>query len=129
MRNGNGKRYKEISVHSHFLKFVGKYLNDKKIQGIEYEWKEQIISKIEKNGKINEFYYNGSKRLEGELKKGKIWNAKGFSPDHKIIFEIIKGKGAVYYYYPNYQLKFIGEYINGEKMENLKNIIMIIEMR
>ena len=43
-----------------------------------------------------------------------------------MIFEIKDGKGNIKEYDLNGELKFEGKYLNGEKMEKGKNIILMI---
>ena len=45
---------------------------------------------------------------------GKWWTGKGYDANSNISFEIKEGKGYIKEYY-NRELKFEGEYINGER--------------
>ena len=44
--------------------------------------------KGERNGNGKEFYVNGKIKFEGEYKKGKIWNGKGYNINDRIELEI-----------------------------------------
>ena len=47
---------------------------------------------------------------------GKWWNGKGYEENENISFEIKDGKGFVKEYGPIlFELKFEGEYVNGER--------------
>ena len=102
-RNGNGKRYgnKQKLFKEGSIKFEGKYLNGKKIQGTGYDWKGRIILKIEKNGKINYYYFNGTKKFEGQY----LDNERN---------------GIGKEYYKNGKIKFEGEYLKGERNGNIQ---------
>ena len=46
---------------------------------------------------------------------GKWWNGKGYDKNNNISFEIKDGKGLIKEYEDNGELKFEGEYANGER--------------
>ena len=119
-RNGNATKYiyreyyimqarrspknSKIELNDYYIeyKFVGEYLNGKKWNGKEYDWKNKItyilkdgkgyvtknihkLDKIiyegeylkgERNGKVKE-YYDNNLIFEGEYLVGKRWNGKG----------------------------------------------------
>ena len=144
-RNGRGKEY----YPNGNIKFVGEFLDNNKIKGIEYDYDGNILLKLEKDSKGKEYYFNGRIKFEGEFKNGNKWNGIGFNLDGKKELELKngEGKGKEYNYkadeiefegeylkgkrwngkgkeYCYNKLSFEGDYIKGKKMELLKNIIM-----
>ena len=96
-RNGKGKEYNIYGG----LKFDGEYLNNRKIIGIEYDFKGNILYKLNSNNNketIKEEDFNGNIIFKGEYLNGQR-NGNGIE------------------YYPNGRLKFEGEYLNGKKWE------------
>ena len=87
--NGEGKEY-HINGK---LKFVGEYINGKKISGSEYNNKGNLILIIDKNGKGKEYYYNDIIKFEGEYLYGKRWNGKGYDHNGNYKYEIKNGEG------------------------------------
>ena len=61
-RNGKGKEYYKNGK----VKFEGKYLNGKKVEGKGYNYEGKINQIIEKNGKGIEYYDNNVLKCEGE---------------------------------------------------------------
>ena len=71
-RNGKGKEYIPLNGS---IRFEGEYLNGKRNgYGIEYNTDKQL-------------------KYEGEYKKGKLWNGKGYYQYKKEVYELIDGKG------------------------------------
>ena len=91
-KNGTGKEYKDGK-----LIFEGIYLDG------------------EKNGLGIEYYIDQKIKFDGEFKKGKKWNGKGYNKDRECICEIKDGKGIGKELNDKGNLIFEGEYINGEK--------------
>ena len=56
----------------------------------------------------------------------KKWNGKGYDNKGGKIYEIKNGNGYIKEYYSNGILQFEGEYLNGEKNGNIKELNMII---
>ena len=74
-KNGFGKEY----YYNGNIKFEGEYLNGKIISGIEYDYTNYIILKIDKDGNGEEYYYNKNIKFKGEYLNGKKWNGKGYN--------------------------------------------------
>ena len=109
--NGKGKEYDCYGK----LRFEGEYSNGKK----------------NGKGKAYDSYYKVE--FEGIYLNGKRWNGRGkeYDYDNKIIFDCEylngqrwNGKGKEFFY--GGILKFEGEYLNGKKMEDVKNIIIMV---
>ena len=126
------------------LEFEGEYLFDRKWDGKGYDENGNIIYEIKngkgtikeydfdrrliyeggclngkRNGKGKEYKINFNKIkdnlvFEGEYLNRKWWTGKGYDANDNISFEIKEGKGYIKEYY-NRELKFEGEYINGER--------------
>ena len=133
IRNGKGKEYNEICE----LYFEGECLNGKK------------------HGK-GELHYNGKLFSENEYLYGNLWNGKGYEINAKYQYKLEDGDGSMdeykydskreCYYRNDIQGEFLNgqknrkwtlykefnlliyefEYLNGKKMEKLKNIINIV---
>ena len=110
-RNGKGKEY---YYWNGILKFEGEYFNGKKMSGIGYDEKGNIILIIE-YGKIEEYFLNGILEFEGDYINEKRWNGKGYNYKGEKEFEIKDGIGYYKEYWENDKLRFEGEYIKGEK--------------
>ena len=52
---------------------------------------------------------------EGEFRRGKKWNGKGYDENGNIIYELVNGSGKVKEYDCKDRLRFEGEYLNGKK--------------
>ena len=63
---------------------------------------------------------------EGEFRKKRKWNGKGYDENGNIIYELINGNGKVKEYNNNGKLVFEGEYLNYKKMEKEKNMIIMV---
>ena len=134
-RNGKGKEY-DWSGGECKLSFEGEYLNGrkwirtrnlgkKKINidiGREYDENGKLIFEGEylngkRNGKGKEYYYNGDLIFEGEYKNDLKWNGKGYDHKNKIVYELIDGKGLIQEYEcdDDFDIKFEGEYLNGQR--------------
>ena len=80
------------------MKFKGKYLNGKR------------------NGKGREYNEDGQIIFKGEYLNDLQWNGKGYDSFNNITYELKDGKGFVKEYYDcSKNLKFKGEYLNGQK--------------
>jgi len=80
-KNGLGYEYYynyKYGYSNQRLKFEGKYHNDKKISGKEYDIEGHLIYTIEE-GKIKEYYEYNKIKFEGEYLNGKRWNGKLYS--------------------------------------------------
>ena len=141
-KNGKGKEYNHLGG----LIFEGEYKDGKKNGMIkEYNKIGELIFEGEykddkKNGKGKEYNRYGELIFEGEYKNGKLWN--GINKENKypkysnylkyneiFIGEYKMGKywnGTAKKYYPNYELKFEKEYVNG-KLKNAKHIIKMVK--
>ena len=110
-RNGKGKEYDNNSN----LIFEGEYLNGKRNYGKEYHKNGKLIFEgkylYNKRSYGKEYNFKGKLIFKGEYLYGKRWNGKGYN---NCKFEIKNGKGEIKIYYYNKNLKFEGEYINGE---------------
>ena len=121
---GKGKEYDLVEN----LTFESEYLNGlRNGKGKEYDYKGEYLNGL-RNGKgIN--YEDKQNIYEGEYLKGKIWYGKGIEKNEiGTIYaksEYLNGKKnrqiKEYYSYGN--LKFEGEYLNGEKIEKGSIII------
>jgi len=123
-----GKRYDDYGK----LQFIGKYYNGKKHgKGKEYYYKSDIL-KFEgeylygekRRGKA--YYKDGKLEYEGDYLLHKKFHGKGYDKNGNIIYELINGNGKVIEYDERGVIEFEGEYLNGKKMENAKNFIIII---
>ena len=95
MINGNGfiKEYR-----FGLLQYEGEYLNG------------------ERNGKGKEYYrFSGKLEFEGEYLNRKKWNGKGYGRNNNIEYELKNGKGLMKEYDEDDEVKYEGEYLNGEK--------------
>ena len=113
----NGK-VKEYDAYNNKLIFEGEYLNEKKNgKGKEYfvdgglKFEGEYLNG-KRNGKGKEYNIYNKLIFEGEYLNGKKWNGKGLYEE----CEIKEGKG----YLDEYDdkdgyLKFVGEYLNGER--------------
>ena len=75
----------------------------------------------EKNSILMATYYI----FEGEYKNGLKWNGKGYDGKNNVVYELNDGKGYVKEYDMNI-LVFEGQYVNGQKMEKVKNTIFLV---
>ena len=119
-RHGKGIEYN----FNNEIKFIGEFIEGKKIEGKGYNNEGNLVFLLHKNGKGEEFYENGSIQFNGEYINGKRWNGKGYNTDGKIVFEIKNGKGKGKTYYSNGNILFEGEYLNGNRTDKEKNIIL-----
>ena len=140
-RNGLGKEFD----HNGKVIFEGKYLKGKRLNGKYkvYDRSYKLIFKSqylngEINGEAKEYYVDGTLKFDGiylygykllgkEFVKGILifegeyffsrkYNGKGYDKNGKKIYELINGNGHfIKYYKLNEQLKFEGEFKNGEK--------------
>ena len=91
----------------------GRYIiYESKIKGKEYNSENKLIFigeylNGERNGQGEEYYDNSGLKFKGEYINGKR-----------------NGKGKEYY--ENGKLEFEDEYLNGKKMENVKNIMIVV---
>ena len=53
--------------------------------------------------------------FEGEFRYNNKYNGKGYDKNHNIIYELINGNGKVKEYFPDGNLEFEGEYLNGKR--------------
>ena len=122
-RHGNGKEYDENGI----LKYEGEYLKGERSgKGKEYD----EIGELKFEGeylygkkRIGKIYYRGQLEFEGEYFFDRKYNGKGYDENGNIIYELIYGNGKVieydinweYIYERKYKLKFVGEYLNGER--------------
>ena len=122
-RNGQGKEYEYIDyIRKIMLIFEGEYLNGKRNgQGKEYYDGKLIYEGEYLNGKRNgqgKEYYNNRLIFKGEYLNGKQWTGTGYDYDG-VAYKLKEGKGFVkehYGYAGSYSdLKFEGEYLNGER--------------
>ena len=72
------------------------------------------------------FYVNDHLEYEGDYIWDKKWNGKGYDENGNIIYELINGNGNVKEYDNQCKLRFEGEYLNGKKMEEGKNMIIMV---
>ena len=73
------------------------------------------------NEKGKEYYITGQKYFEGEYNAGKKWNGIGYNLKGIKIYEISNGEGYIKVYNKIGELKFEGQYLNGER--NGKGVI------
>ena len=90
--NGKGKEYNCNGK----LIFEGEYL---------YNWRRR--------GKE---YIKNNLEYEGEYSFNKKWTGNGYDENGNIIYELKNGNGKGKEYYSNGKLKFEGEYLNGERL-------------
>ena len=106
IKNGYAVKYTKTSSS-----ILDKELKNKKI-------KDDIdIENANKYGIGKEYYYNNKLKFEGEYKKNKKWNGKGYDFKGNIKYEIKNGNGKIIEYYDYYlkeKIKFVGELLNGE---------------
>ena len=86
-------KVREFSLEKNALIFIGEYLEGKR------------------NGEGKEFYNNGQNIFIGKFESGMKISGNGY----KLDYEIENGSGYVREYYDDGQLKYEGEYLNGEK--------------
>ena len=111
------------------LEYEGEFLFNKKWEGKVYDEKGNIIYELKNgNGKVKEYYDNGSLQFDGEYLNGrKNGNCKEYNQNSDLFFEgefldgKKNGKGKEYSLKGN--LEFEGEFLNG-KRDKEKNIIM-----
>ena len=111
----NGK-VKEYNKYADNIEYEGEYLNGK---GKEYYYDGNLRFEGEylngkRNGKGKEFDYDKI-IFEGEYINGLRWNGKGYDNNNEVVYELKNGNGYVKEYYNEGELKFEGEYLNGEK--------------
>ena len=116
-RNGKGIEY----YNNGKIKFEGIYLLGIKDSGCGYDYKGNLIYKIEDgkgyikefdeydrciifegeylNGKGKEYYLKNKIKFEGEYKNGLKWNGKGYLISGELIYELKNGKGYVKEFY------------------------------
>ena len=118
--NGNVKELYDNGL----VKFEGKYLNDKKWNGIGYTYNGIKLYEIKNGcGYIKEYSSDGTLLFEGNYLNGER-NGKGkeYSND-KLIFEgnyidgVRNGKGKKYH--DNLRIKFEGEYLDGKRRNGI----------
>ena len=116
----NGKVFQFISKNN-ILIYAGEFLNGKKHgKGKEYYNDRESIYEGEflngkRHGKGKEYYKENKLIFEGEYINDKRWNGNGYDINNEIIYRLKDGNGIVLEYHSNGALKFIGEYLNGEK--------------
>ena len=126
-KNGKGKEY---NGYNDALIFEGEYLNGKRNgKGKEYYFNGDIKFEGEysnglRNGKGKEFNFECKVIFEGEYKNGNRWTGKIYDNINNNIYEIYNGKWYLKEY--SYSEIFEGQYLNGKKMENVKNIIIMV---
>ena len=128
--NGKGKKYNIVGQ----LVFEGEYLNGKK-HGIGKEYRYGILRfegeylyNYKRKGK--QYYPDDKLEFEGEFLYSKKWNGKGYYYNEDISYELVNGSGKIKEYDEEnnkLQLIFEGEYLKGKKMENVKNIMVILK--
>ena len=117
-RNGCVREY---ILDTNILIFEGRYLNDKRNgKGEEYDFNGRRIFKGEflngkRNGNGKEYFYNNQVKFEGEYLKGKIWNGICYNYYENETYKIKNGSGYIKEYDSEGVLKFEGEYLNGER--------------
>ena len=120
---GKGREYDPYFENK--LSFEGCYLNNKKHGiGIEYYTDTDndnfnIKSEGEylygaKHGNFKEYYTNGKIQFEGKYLNNKKWEGIGYGKNGKIDYEIKDGIGTICKYDFEENIKFKGDYINGE---------------
>ncbi len=68
-----------------------------------------------RNGKGKEYFKNGKLKFEGEFKKGKKLNGKGYDKNGNLDYELINGSGKMKEYNQDDELIEEGEYLNNIK--------------
>ena len=119
-RNGKGKEYGKYGL----VIFEGEYLNGKRNgKGKEYEYGKLLFEGEYLNGKRNgkgKKYLcsncsNGELMFEGEYLNDKEWIGTKYDDDGNIILKLNNNNGEGKEYYSFAVLKFVGEYLNGER--------------
>ena len=116
-KNGLGYEYYynyKYGYSNQRLKFEGKYHNDKKISGKEYDIGGHLIYTIEE-GKIKEYYEYNKIKFEGEYLNGKRWNGKLYPYYGNEVFELKCGNGEIKDYNKDGICIYEGKYINGQR--------------
>ena len=121
-RNGKGKEY---SVFDGKLIFEGEYLYGNRRSGKEYVDNGNLMFEGEY---LNEKRWNGRRmcrlkdkfiheniKYEVEILEGKLWNGKIYDSNNNIICDWKEGKGFIKEYNDYGELRFEGEYLNGER--------------
>ena len=90
-RNGKGKEFNDKGN----IIFEGEYLYSQRIKGKEYV--KEILE------------------YEGEYLYDRKYNGKGYDEKGNITYELINGNGKVKEFFPNSDISFEGEYLNGKK--------------
>ena len=133
-RNGKGVEYYENCE----LKFEGEFLNGKYWNGILHDYyTNNVYNIIKGNGIIIENYDSGNLKFKGEYKdgerksgkeyydskdnlkfegeylNGKKWNGNGYDINNEKVYNLMNGKG--YVYFKDYPKSFKGQYSNGER--------------
>ena len=117
----NEKKGRQFISKNNKLIYEGEFLNGKRNgKGKEYYDDTDSIYEGEflngeKNGKGKEYFNEGNLIFEGEYLNNKRWNGNGYYTDNKIIYILKNGNGSVIELNSNGTLKFVGEYLNGEK--------------
>ena len=146
-KNGKGREFYFSNLDLEItgkLAFEGEYFNNKKMNGIGYDRKGNILYKLnnsingkgkeyyssgklifegeylngKRNGKGREYARNGNLKFEGEYLNDLKWNGKGYNSDslNDVEFEEFKnGKGLIKEYDIDGRLIFEGEYFNEQK--------------
>ena len=104
LKNGKGfirEYYDEYNLSYENMLYEGEYLNG------ERHGKAKIYKK---NASYERDYFL---MFEGEFKNGKMWSGKRYNSDKEIVYELKDGKGYIKEDYDG--IKYVGEYLNGEK--------------
>ena len=117
-RNGKGKEY---YIYTEALRFEGEYVNGARHgKGKEYyETSNKLMFEGEyKNGKRNGFgkeYELKGSRFEGEFLNDIKWTGKSYDKKGKLKFELKNGSGYMEEYFESGQIKYKGDYKNGQR--------------
>ena len=134
--------YIENMKNDRKLKFEGEYLQGKKWNGKGYNKNGNILYELKDgNGYIREYFeyeyellkfecqirngeLNGKGKensifcqpiFEGDYLNGNKWNGIGYNINSNKKYELKEGKGYFHEYYSNGNLKFEGNYLNGQR--------------